>query len=314
MSGGTGPASQHTVAGLLGLGSRRLAGAGAQSPAATARMLLCHALGVEPTRLILSPPPTEEQVRRYRGLVEACAAGRPAQYLVGEAWFRSERLEVGPGVFIPRPETELVVGAAIDSCRELVESGESPVVVDLCTGSGAMARALSEEVPAARVHAVELDPGALEWARRNLEGRGVVLHAGDARVEPVGMDGLVDVVMTNPPYLPADLRDRVADQVVDNEPAPALFSGPDGLDLIRGLVPHAARLLRPGGLLVIEHDPSQEDSLPQLLERDGHWCLIADHHDLAGRARFVTGRRAAETDPAARQGNGIPASGARVGG
>ncbi|MCI1747746.1 MAG: peptide chain release factor N(5)-glutamine methyltransferase [Acidipropionibacterium sp.] len=283
--------SRHTVAELLGLGARRLAGAGAESAPATARLLLCHALGVAPSGLILCPAPSQQQIDHYRDLVEGCAAGRPAQYLIGEAWFRGLRIEVGPGVFIPRPETELVVEAAIQACAQQVDAGRDPVVIDLCTGSGAMAAALADEVPKAQVHAVELDPGALEWAGRNLAGTAVTLHAGDARTVPSGMDGRLDVVMTNPPYLPAALRDQVTAEVVDNEPEAALFSGADGLNLIRELVPRAAELLRAGGLLVVEHDPSQHRSLPDLLERDGHWCQVRDHDDLTGRPRFVTARR-----------------------
>lgn len=283
--------SRHTVAELLGLGARRLAGAGAESAPATARMLLCHALGVAPSGLILCPAPSEQQIARYLELVEGCAAGRPAQYQIGEAWFRGLRIEVGPGVFIPRPETELIVETAIEACRRQVDAGGTPVVIDLCTGSGAMAAAVASEVPEAQVHAVELDPRALEWARRNLADTGVTLHAGDARTVPAGMTGQIDVVMTNPPYLPEAIRDQVSDEVVDNEPEAALFSGSDGLNLIGELIPRAAELLRTGGLLVVEHDPSQQHSLPDLLERDGHWCRVRDHDDLTGRPRFATARR-----------------------
>lgn len=279
------------LSGLLGQGSQCLARAGDESAAATARILLCHALDVEPARLILCPDPGPDQEQRYRDLIDACAAGRPAQYLTGRAWFRSVRLAVGPGVLIPRPETELVVGEAVQACRDLVARGIRPVVVDLCTGSGAMAAALVREVPTARVHAVELEPEALRWARRNLSGTDVQLHPGDARTVPAGMDGRVDVVMTNPPYLPEALADQVQDEVLANEPGSALFSGADGLDLVRDLVPRAARLLRAGGILVMEHDPSQQHSLPALLTADGHWDRIRDHADLTGRSRFVTAVR-----------------------
>ncbi|ALN15869.1 peptide chain release factor N(5)-glutamine methyltransferase [Acidipropionibacterium acidipropionici] len=281
---------QPGVAGLLGLGSRRLAGTGSPTPAADARVLLCHALDTEPSRLILAPPPDPEQVSRYRELIAARAAGTPVQYLTGEAWFRSERIEVGPGVFIPRPETELLVGEAVAEAAARVAAGESPTVIDLCTGSGAMAAALAREVPGARVHAVEADPDALVWARRNLAGCAVTLHEGDAVRLPEGMDGLVDIVMTNPPYLPLTGGEPASRQVVETEPGPALFSGEDGLDLLRDLVPHAAALLRRGGLFCFEHDPSQEASAPGLLAADGRWEQIEDHRDLAGRSRYVTAR------------------------
>lgn len=279
------------MAGLLSLASRRLASTGSPSPAADARVLLCHALGTEPSRLILAPSPTPGQVRRFRGLVASRAAGTPVQYLTGEAWFRSERIEVGPGVFIPRPETELLVGEAIAEAGAVVGAGRTPIVVDLCSGSGAMAASLASEVPGATVHAVELDPGALVWARRNLSDRPVTLHEGDALRQPEGMEGRADIVMSNPPYLPLTGGEPVSAQVVDTEPGPALFSGADGLDLLRGLVPRAAGLLRSGGLFGFEHDPSQEDSAPGLLAADGHWGQIADHRDLAGRSRYVTARR-----------------------
>lgn len=279
------------LGGLLDLGSRRLAGTGSASPAADARVLLCHALDIEPSRLILAPPPGADQVGRFRELIAARAAGTPVQYLTGEAWFRSERIEVGPGVFIPRPETELLVGEAVAEAAALVRAGETPTIIDLCTGSGAMAASLAGEVAGARVHAVELDPGALAWARRNLTPRGVTLHEGDALRVPEGMEGLADIVVTNPPYLPLAGREQISRQVIDTEPEPALFSGLDGLDLLRGLVPRAAALLRHGGLLGFEHDPAQEDSAPALLADDGRWEQIEDHRDLAGRSRYVTARR-----------------------
>lgn len=281
-----------TAARLLAEGRAELEAAGAASPGADARILLSHVLGVEPSALVLAGPPSPRQESSFRELVGRRCQGRPVQYLTGEAWFRGRRLAVGPGVFIPRPETELVAGAAIDECAALAASGHRPVAVDLCTGSGAVAAALAAEVPGAGVHAVELAPEALVWARRNLEGLGVGLHPGDALEQPRGMDGAFDVVVSNPPYLRRDDAGSISAEVIAAEPARALFSGADGLQMIRRLIPRAAVLLRPGGLLVMEHDAGHGESVPGLLADDGVWNGIEDHDDLTGRPRWVTARRA----------------------
>src|SRR5690606_16899961 len=182
-------------------------------------------------------------------LVERRAAREPLQHLVGSAGFRGIELLVGPGVFVPRPETEQVAGAAIDAAERVVRERGRAVVVDLCTGSGAIALAVAAEVPAARVHAVELDTAALGWARRNLEASPdrdrVGVLRGDARTALVELDGTVDVVVANPPYIPPD-AEPVDPEVRDHDPAVALYGlGPDGLEVPRGIVRAAARLLRP---------------------------------------------------------------------
>ncbi|WP_130865565.1 peptide chain release factor N(5)-glutamine methyltransferase [Acidipropionibacterium timonense] len=276
-----------TTSSTLARGVRRLSTCGVSSPAADARLLLCHVLGVSPNRLLLAPEPTDAQIDHYHELLDRRAGGEPAQYLVGEAWFRGLRLAVGPGVLVPRMETELVAGAAIEEAARRARQGDSPLVVDLCTGSGAIALAVATEVPASRVVAVELDPRALEWARRNLAGTGVEVIAGDALVEPqlVG----VDVVVSNPPYLPTGAAARMPQDVLAHEPAVALFGGEDGLELIRPLVDHAADLLRPGGLLVLEHDEGHRAAIDELLGGAG-WVDVVDHDDLTGRPRYVTAR------------------------
>jgi len=194
-------------------------------------------------------------------------------------------------VFVPRPETEVVVGWAVDRARELVAAGRAPVVVDLCTGSGAIALAVADEVPTARVHAVELDPGALVWARRNLAGTAVELHEGDAATALPGLDGTVDLVVSNPPYIPPDgvIRDP---EVAQHDPALALWGhGQDGLDVLRAVALTAGRLLRPGGWFVVEHADVQGEAVPAALREQGGWDQVADHRDLAGRDRFTTARR-----------------------
>ncbi len=214
----------------------------------------------------------------------------PLQHLTGESHFRRLTLAVGPGVFIPRPETEVVVEAALVEVRRLVAGGNrQPVVVDLCTGSGAMAASVALEAPEALVHAVELAPEAFAWAERNLAAYDVDLRLGDAASAFPELDGRVDVVVTNPPYIPADglIRDP---EVLEHDPPLALWGGgADGLDVPRSVVARAHDLLRPGGLLVIEHADVQGAAMVGLLTSAG-WVEVADHRDLAGRDRYATAR------------------------
>ncbi|MDF9715466.1 peptide chain release factor N(5)-glutamine methyltransferase [Nocardioides sp. ChNu-153] len=273
----------------------RLAAAGVASPARDADELVAHVVGVPLGRVPLLDSVTAAERERVEELVSRRAAREPLQHLTGTAAFRYVELAVGPGVFVPRPETELLAGWAVDRVRERsrqVATGERPVVVDLCTGSGAIARALADEVPEAAVHAVELDPGALAWAERNLAGTGVDLRAGDMAEAFDDLAGAVDVVVCNPPYIPLEAWESVAAEARDHDPHLALFSGDDGLEAIRVLERRAALLLRPGGWLGFEHADVQGASAPQVLARAGRWSEVQDHPDLAGRARFTTGRLA----------------------
>jgi release factor glutamine methyltransferase len=163
-------------------------------------------------------------------------------------------------------------------------------VVDLCTGSGAVARAIVDEVPGARVHAVELDEPAHEWAERNLAGTGVDLRQGDMADAFDDLAGTVDVVVCNPPYIPLDAWESVAAEARDHDPHLALFSGDDGLDALRVLERRAALLLRPGGVVGAEHADQQGESAPAVFTAAGRWTDVRDHQDLAGRPRFVTAR------------------------
>nr|WP_114559358.1 peptide chain release factor N(5)-glutamine methyltransferase [Desertihabitans aurantiacus] len=263
-----------------------LATAGCPAPAAEARVLACHLLGLDPGQLVLAPAMTPEVHERYRELLRRRAGGAPVQHLTGEAWFRHVRLEVGPGVFVPRPETEVMVGWAVQQLAD----APAPLVVDLCSGSGAIAKALADELPRARVHAVELSEEALAYAERNLAGTGVALHAGDLADALPELDGSVDLVVSNPPYIPLEAWESVATEVRDHDPELALFSGLDGLDAMRTLSGTARRLLRPGGLLTAEHAEVQEHSVVELFVADG-WQQVRDHRDLNGRPRFVTATR-----------------------
>ncbi|PVG83339.1 peptide chain release factor N(5)-glutamine methyltransferase [Nocardioides gansuensis] len=286
-------------AGQSGRGVRRAAAdrlrvAGVASPERDADLLLAHLLGVPLGRLSLVEEVAAEQQEAYDALVARRAAREPLQHLTGTAAFRHVELAVGPGVFVPRPETELLAGWAIEQAQALAgrEGSRPPVVVDLCTGSGAVARAVADEVPHARVHAVELDPDAHAWAERNLAGTGVELRLGDMATELDELRGQVDVVVCNPPYIPLEAWESVAVEARDHDPHLALFSGDDGLDALRVLARRAAVLLRPGGVVGAEHADVQGESAPAVFVEAGGWVEVVDHCDLAGRPRYVTARLA----------------------
>jgi release factor glutamine methyltransferase len=266
-----------------------LRGAGVASPERDADLLLAHVLDVPLGRLPLVDDLGAPQQQLYDALLARRAAREPLQHLTGAAAFRHVELAVGPGVFVPRPETELLAGWAIDSALAL----DGPaVVVDLCTGSGAIAKAVADEVPDAEVHAVELDEGALAWAERNLAGTGVDLRHGDLATAFDDLRGSVDVVVCNPPYIPLEAWESVAAEARDHDPHLALFSGQDGLDAIRVLERRAALLLRAGGVVGAEHADVQGESAPGVFSASGRWLDVTDHRDLAGRPRYVTARLA----------------------
>ncbi|MBL1088355.1 MULTISPECIES: peptide chain release factor N(5)-glutamine methyltransferase [Streptomyces] len=268
--------------------TQRLADAGVPSPRFDAEELAAHVHGVK--RSQLHAVPDADFDARYWEAVARREAREPLQHITGRAFFRYLELSVGPGVFVPRPETESVVGWAIDAVRamDVVE----PLIVDLCTGSGAIALALAQEVPRSRVHAVELSEEALAYARKNVEGSRVVLHHGDALTALPELDGQVDLVVSNPPYIPLTEWEYVAPEARDHDPELALFSGQDGLDTIRGIERTAHRLLRPGGVVVIEHADTQGGQVPWIFTEERGWADAADHPDLNNRPRFATARRA----------------------
>ncbi|WP_082574588.1 MULTISPECIES: peptide chain release factor N(5)-glutamine methyltransferase [unclassified Nocardioides] len=273
---------------LLAGAAARLRDAGVASPEHDAAELLAHVLGTTRSRLPLLDDVPTEALGAYDVLVTRRAAREPLQHLTGTAYFRHVELAVGPGVFVPRPETELLAGWAIEQALPL----DRPVLVDLCTGSGAVAKALADEVPGATVHAVELDEGAHRWAERNLAGTGVDLRQGDMATAFDDLTGTVDVLTCNPPYIPLEAWESVAAEARDHDPHLALFSGADGLDAIRVLAQRAAVLLRPGGVVGFEHADVQGESAPTVFAATGRWTDVRDHADLAGRARFTTARLA----------------------
>jgi release factor glutamine methyltransferase len=284
------------LAAALRQATRQLADAGVATPRADAEALAGHALGIGRGEVAAAALRGAATPPALRGLVEERARRVPLQHLTGRAAFRTVELDVGPGVFVPRPETEAVAGAAVEEAARLAALSGRPVVVDLCTGSGAIALAVATEVPAAVVSAVELDPAAHAWARRNLEGTGVDLRLGDAAGAFPDLDGTVDVVVSNPPYIPPRAV-PVDVEVRDHDPAVALYGGgPDGLAVPRAVVATAARLLRPGGLVVVEHADVQQAALLAAL-RPPHWTQPTGHRDLAGRPRWVSARRCHTAQP-----------------
>jgi release factor glutamine methyltransferase len=276
--------------------AERLRAAGVASPEHDAAELLAHVLRTTRGRLPLISEVAPADRASYDALVARRADREPLQHLTGVAYFRHVELAVGPGVFVPRPETELLAGWAIEQALVEVRAPASletkpPVLVDLCTGSGAIARSLAHELPRAEVHAVELDDDAFPWAERNLAGTGVDLRHGDFRTAFDDLLGTVDVVVCNPPYIPLEAWESVAVEARDHDPHLALFSGADGLDAIRALAVRAADLLRPGGVIGVEHADAQGESAPAVFTAQGSWDEVRDHPDLAGRPRFVTARR-----------------------
>jgi release factor glutamine methyltransferase len=245
------------------------------------------------TALLTLPEVTDDDAARFAALLEQRASRVPLQHLTGSAPFRHLELAVGPGVFVPRPETEQLAGWAIEQVADVA----TPLVVDLGSGSGALALAIAQEHPGARVTAVEHDAAAIEWTRHNARLRAA---AGDSPVRVVQgdmtdpgllreLDGQVDVVVSNPPYVPDDAV--LPREVAEHDPPLALWGGPDGLDVVRGLLDTAARLLRQEGALGIEHADQQGSALPALVRAHGCWIDVADHPDLAGRPRYTTARR-----------------------
>jgi release factor glutamine methyltransferase len=286
--------------GLLADAVSRLAAAGVASPRVDAELLLAHVLRVPRGRVLLVDPPDDGQRAAFAELIARRERREPLQYLLGTAAFRHLELAVGPGVFIPRPETELLVDAVLPALAGI----DRPRVVDLCAGSGALGLAVVSEHPAARVIAVERDPRALRWLRRNaaelapaelaLDGRFTTI-AGDL-TDPALLDnpvlagalGGVDAVLCNPPYVPSG---TTVGPEVERDPPDAVFAGPDGMALMPYVCAVAARLARPGARLAVEHSETHGTALVELLGSSGMWADVVDHLDLAGRPRFVTARR-----------------------
>lgn len=290
---------------VLAEAARRLAEAGLPSPRADAELLAAHAAGVERAavrRAALMAEPMPGEVRgRFEALVDERRTRIPLQHLTGTAAFRTLTVEVGPGVFVPRPETELIV----DLVARLTP--DARLIVDLCAGSAALTISLAAELPGTEVYGVELSEQALAWARRNVAAHAGRIGAAGSRLELVAGDALtqdrpgsplrtalagaeVDVVVSNPPYI-AEGQEPLDPEVRDHDPELALYGGgEDGLRIPAGVTRAAAALLVPGGLFICEHGSGQGAAMRALLGRHG-FTGIATHQDLAGRDRFTAGHR-----------------------
>ena len=270
---------------------------GVDSPEQDARQLLAYAAGIELARLPLLDAVDDDQASNFQALIEKRAHRVPLQHLTGRAHFRYLELEVGPGVFVPRPETEVMTGWAIEHLRPMVyavargKSRHLPVVVELGTGSGAIAKSIATELTGTRIHAVEMSEEAAAYAARNLADTTVELYVRDMAGALPELNGAVDLVIANPPYIPLDAFDSVVPEVRDHDPILALVSGQDGLDAIKAVVAEGARLLRPAGLLCVEHADVQGESVQQILLDYNAFVAVRDHRDLADRPRFVTAIR-----------------------
>lgn len=271
--------------------------AGIDSARVEAELICAHVAGVTRSTLLLADGLDIAQVAEVDRIVAARADTRePLQYLLGRAVSGQLDLAVGPGVFIPRPETELLVENVLRSLPAPGE-GPGPIVVDLCAGSGTLALEVAHARPDARVHAVEFHEAALVWLRRNVAERAeagdtpVEVHVADATDSALllHLQGTVTAVVSNPPYIPQ--TDDLPPEVGMHEPPTALFGGHDGLVVIRPLVSVSASLLAPGGRLVVEHDDTTGAAAAAVVSDNGHFGTVEQHTDLVGRPRFLTAIR-----------------------
>lgn len=319
---GAGSKARGTIRDLMYDAQRRLTAAGVASPKADAAWLMSWVVEVPRNRLILQDELTPDQRLTFEKALARRLSRIPLQHITGTAAFRRIDLSVGPGVFIPRPETELVAEAAIRAAREV----DQPVVVDLCAGSGAIGISAAIEVPGSTVHLVELDDGAVQWTERNARDHAAAIAAAGSSVQVIHGDsgtvadpggplarlvGVVDVVVSNPPYIPDSMIPRET-EVRDHDPAFALFGGPSGLDVVEKVTRTAALLLRPGGLFVVEHADVQGPDgvaggvpgLVRSMSLDGGletlipglpgaalFDSVVDRLDLAGLPRFTMATR-----------------------
>ena len=265
-----------------------LAAAGVPSPRVDAELLAAHLLGESVGRVKALAFTDAAAPEGYAELVAERARRIPLQHLTGKAYFRRLELAVGPGVFVPRPETETVAQLAIDKALLVPAPAK---VADLGTGSGAIAGSVAAEVPGSEVYAVELSPLALAWARRNLEPLGVQVLEGDLRTALSGHEGTFDVVASNPPYIPAGAVPNEP-EAAEHDPAMALYGGgEDGMELPDAAARSAARLLRPGGYFVMEHAEVQAGTIAERLAADPAWQDVASHLDLNDRPRATSAVR-----------------------
>jgi release factor glutamine methyltransferase len=264
-----------------------LAAAGIDTPRVDAELLAAHTAGVDRGRLRFHEP-DEPFFGRYRDVIDARARRIPLQHLTASAAFGPVTVTVGPGVFVPRPETESLLEWALAQQFSVAR----PLIVDLCTGSGALAVALSHGLPDARIIAVDDSVDALAYARRNSAATAVEVIEADVTSPSLlaDLDGAVDLIVANPPYIPDGAQ--LEPEVAEHDPEHALFGGPDGMRVIGPIVDAASRLLRPGGRIGVEHDDTTAGATTELFVGAGVFTDVQSRRDLAGRPRFVTATRA----------------------
>jgi len=292
----------HDVKATISNATSHLTEAKVSSPQVDAEILIAHVLGVERNQLTSVNQISDEQLFEFENLVARRANRVPLQHLTGIAYFRHLELAVGPGVFVPRPETELLVEAAI---KHLKTVSSSRIAIDLCAGSGAIALSLALEVPGTTVHAVELSDDAFKWLTHNVVDHAakleaveshVIVHHGNAGDQSLLSElfNQVDALVSNPPYIPSEMIPRDP-EARDHDPAIALFSGADGLDVAREVVLVAAELLKPGGFVGVEHADMQGESMPALFDAmPNTWTNVKDNLDYNKLPRFTTAVRSTE--------------------
>ncbi|MFF4223115.1 N5-glutamine methyltransferase family protein [Streptomyces abikoensis] len=267
---------------------------GHPAPRGEVEEIAAHVLGKRVGELVADFEPHDRVAAKFRRLVGRRADGAPMGHLTGLAELGGVEVAVGPGVFVPRPHSELVLASGLAAVAEV----SAPLVADLCTGSGAIALALAHGRPDATVHAVDFDPLALDFARRNRERRvklgdtPIVLHEADVTRPGLleELTGRVDLVVANPPFMPDGAE--VPPEFGTHQPRQAIFGGPDGLRVIRHVVAAAERLLRPGGGFVVEHGHVHGESVPELLRASGHFTEVSTHADHDGWPLYSLARRA----------------------
>ena len=274
---------------LLSESSSKLKEAGVTSATVDAELLACYCLGASRSELALMVATNQEFPKDSLELFQSALARRvarqPLQHITGTAPFRQLELKVGPGVFTPRPETEEVVSFALEKISNRV----SPLIVDLCSGSGAIAISLATEISGSNVFAVEKSIDAFTYLLDNSESFGLPkqnLRNEDLQHSLTELDGSVDLVISNPPYIPNDAI-PIDLEVQLHEPSMSLYGGVDGLDVVRQISIRAMKLLKPAGLLVIEHADTQSRAIAKLLLAEG-WLDIQARADLAGKDRMIS--------------------------
>jgi release factor glutamine methyltransferase len=285
---------ETTLAAARAAAVERLAAAGVPTPEVDAELLIGHVTGLGRGELaaaiVMGRSLSARDAAQLSEYLARRAAREPVQHITGTAWFRSLRLSVGPGVFVPRPETELLVQYAIDELRAIADP--QPIAVDLGTGSGAIALSIATEVPQSTVFAVENSVDAFVWARQNAEQVGATnatVVFDDIAHALTRLDGTVSLVVSNPPYVPDAAIPRDP-EVRLHDPSHALYGGADGLDVVREVSATALRLLRPGGRVLIEHGELQGEAIRDLLAADG-WSAPATFRDLTQRDRITSATR-----------------------